>query len=624
LRAGAWTFSGPGLPEPPAIMNPAIRAVAKPPFSRALPWLLGAVLVLGCLMIYRRVGAFEFVAFDDDYNVLFNPHLGSLSLDRVHWAFSDWQYARRCMPLGWLGFSAIFSVSGLDPAGYHLAGLGLHAVNTLLFFVLLRRLVAAGNAPRDVTARDWSTGCTFLGAMFWAWHPLRVETVAWSSGLLYGQAEFFLLLALVIFAGSPAGPASRLGSLLAYALSLLSYPLAIGFAPVFALLAAWRLKNIRRGWRIALPFILLAAGAAVANLVARVGADGAFARVPTLAEFPPAARVMQAAYAWTYYAWVPFWPVTLTPVNPVLVDFDPWSAPFVVSALGLVSLTLLCAAWPAVRRTLGPFWLAHLCVLAPLVGLVEHPYYPCDRYSAFPQAVLAAALVMGLVQLRPAPFRRLALAAGIVAGGVLGMLSWRQTEIWRDTPALFQRIAAGLSPAASPLMYFQRPALVRFRQGDVAGALALIDRGLALLPDDRALRAERADLLRQASALRDLLTSIGAPPATPLAVLMQQELGLAAARAGDLAAAQEHLRLAGAGSPEFYAPAYNRALVCLRRGDSRAALACYLWAEAHAGGHLSARARAATLGLMADQFASAGEPRLAAAARSRALREPRP
>ena len=94
--------------------------------------------------------------------------------------------------------------------------------------------------------------------------------------------------------------------------------------------------------------------------------------------------------------------------------------------------------------------------------------------------------------------------------------------------------------------------------------------------------------------------------------------------AGDLAAALEHLRLAGAGSPDFYAPACNRALVCLRLGEPRAALGCYLWAEAHGGGHLSARARTVTLGIMADQFAAAGESRLAAAARARALRVPRP
>jgi hypothetical protein len=601
-------------------MNSTTRPGDKASADGILPWLLGAVLVLGCLVIYRRVGTFDFVAFDDDYNLLFNPHLGPLSLERVHWAFSDWQYARRCMPLGWLGFSAIFSLSGLNPAGYHLAGLGLHATNTLLFFVLLRRFAEASLPPGVETSRHWSAACAFLGAMFWAWHPLRVETVAWSSGLLYGQAEFFLLLALVMFVRSPAAPAARLGALVAYGLSLLSYPLAIGFAPVFALVAAWRLKGGWRGLWIALPFVLLAAGATAVNLVARVDADGAFVRVPTLAEFSLAARAMQAAYAWVYYAWVPFWPVGLTPANPVLMNFDPWSAPFVISAAGWVVVTVACVAWPVARRTLGPFWLAHLCVLAPLIGWVEHPYFPCDRYAAFPQAVLAVGLVMGLVRLQPASARTLALAAGFAAGGVMGILSARQTEIWRDTPALFQRISSGLRPAASPLMYFQRPALVRFRNGDISGALALLNEGIVLLPKNRTLRLERSDLQRQESALQALLISMGAPPATPLAVLMQQELGLAAARDGDLMAAQEHLRLALAGAPDFYAPAYNRALVSLRQGQTRAALDYYLWAEAHGGKHLSFRARQAALGLIADQFAASGDPRLAAAARARSLK----
>ena len=83
-------------------MNPAIRPDAKPQAPRSLPWLLGAVLVLGCLMIYRRVGEFDFVAFDDDYNLLFNPHLGPLSLERMHWAFSDClMRAAACRWAGW-------------------------------------------------------------------------------------------------------------------------------------------------------------------------------------------------------------------------------------------------------------------------------------------------------------------------------------------------------------------------------------------------------------------------------------------------------------------------------------------------------------------------------------------
>ncbi|MEO6875782.1 MAG: hypothetical protein ABI222_13270, partial [Opitutaceae bacterium] len=82
----------------------------------------------------------------------------------------------------------------------------------------------------------------------------------------------------------------------------------------------------------------------------------------------------------------------------------------------------------------------------------------------------------------------------------------------------------------------------------------------------------------------------------------------------------EHLRLARLSAPDYYAPAYNLMLVQLRRGETRAALGCYLWAAAHAGEHLPARSRGWALRAIADQFAAAGEIRLAAAARAAALK----
>lgn len=118
-----------------------------------LPWLLGVLLALGGLAIYWHVGEFGFLTFDDEHNIVFNPHLGPLSPGRVHWAFTEWGYTRRCMPLGWLGFATVFSLAGLNPAGWHLAGLGLHLVNSLLLFALLFRLAGASRPGRRAAGR---------------------------------------------------------------------------------------------------------------------------------------------------------------------------------------------------------------------------------------------------------------------------------------------------------------------------------------------------------------------------------------------------------------------------------------------------------------------------------------
>jgi len=185
---------------------------------------------------------------------------------------------------------------------------------------------------------------------------------------------------------------------------------------------------------------------------------------------------------------------------------------------------------------------------------------------------------------------------------------------------LLRHVTAGLAPEVYPIMRFARPAELLYRSGRAADALALYDRGLALLPGDRSLVAGRARLQWQWSSLQAVLADAGAPLSTPPVALLHQQLGVAAARAGDLLVAVEHLRLARASAPDLFAPAYNLSLVWLRLGQTRPALGCYLWAEARAGGHLPPGARIVALGLMADQFAAAGEPRLAEAARARALR----
>jgi len=210
-------------------------------------WLFAALLVAGVALIARQVPTFGFVAFDDDHNIYLNPHLGPPSWPGVEWALTDWGYARRVMPLGWLGFSVVFGWAGLEPAGWHVVGVLLHAASALLLWVVLRTLLTSGETKTRAPRSAWVEASAFFGAAFWAWHPLRAESVGWASGLLYEQAHVFLFLAAWAWlrATSPRG---RAVSVLLYAGSLLSYPVALGVAPMFGLLARWRgaAQRVRR------------------------------------------------------------------------------------------------------------------------------------------------------------------------------------------------------------------------------------------------------------------------------------------------------------------------------------------------------------------------------------------
>jgi hypothetical protein len=118
--------------------------------------------------VYRQVGNFEFVNFDDDEYVSENIHLNSGPVfDRIMWCFTA-AYAKNWHPLTWLSHLTDIAIYGLNPGRHHLTNLFFHIINVLLLFVLFR----------NMTGALWRSG--FIAALF-ALHPLHVESVAWVS-----------------------------------------------------------------------------------------------------------------------------------------------------------------------------------------------------------------------------------------------------------------------------------------------------------------------------------------------------------------------------------------------------------------------------------------------------------
>ena len=80
------------------------------------------------------------------------------------------------IPVTWLTFGVDHALWGMNAFGYHLTNILLHAANAALFYLLALRLLRLGLTTA-------SAGAIRLGAivtaLFFALHPLRVESVAW-------------------------------------------------------------------------------------------------------------------------------------------------------------------------------------------------------------------------------------------------------------------------------------------------------------------------------------------------------------------------------------------------------------------------------------------------------------
>ena len=96
----------------------------------------------------------------------------------------------------WLSILADCQFYGLRPWGYHLTSLLLHAANTVLLFLALRRMTGAA----------WRSA--FVAALF-GLHPLHVESVAWVSERKDVLSGFFWMLTLLMYARYAQSPKSQ-------------------------------------------------------------------------------------------------------------------------------------------------------------------------------------------------------------------------------------------------------------------------------------------------------------------------------------------------------------------------------------------------------------------------------
>jgi protein O-mannosyl-transferase len=395
------------------------------------------VAVATFVAFFPALGA-GFVTWDDDRNFLGNPSYRGLGAAQLHWMWTTFHMGHY-VPVSWMTLGLDYVVWGMDARGYHLTNLLLHTANALLFFFIARRLYAlVGVASADSRGIRAEIPAA-LAVLFFAIHPLRVESVAWITERRDVLSEFFFLLSVVTYLRATERE-SRSGksywaSVVLFVCALLSKATAMSLPVVLAILNVYPLQRLRAPWRSAqakrvyrelAPFVVLAALIVPLTLAALTR--------PAQLSLP--SKIAVSMYGIAFYLWKTIAPTDLAPLYPMPEHVDPLAIVYLTSA-GIV-IALCVVFWMLRRRWpgLATAWLAFLVILLPMLGAVQNgPQLVADRYTYHPSPALA--LMFGAI-VAPAwrlPRVRIALASSVCA--TLGMLTFDQTRIWHDSESLW-------------------------------------------------------------------------------------------------------------------------------------------------------------------------------------------
>src|SRR5437879_5085300 len=160
-------------------------------------WLAPLLVVLCTLAAFLPTLQNQFVNWDDDKNFLDNHHYRGLTWQQLSWMWTTFHMGQY-IPLTWMTLGMDYLFWGMNPLGYHLVSLLLHAANAVVFyFVVLWLLTSALPGPSE-RGHSLAASAAFAALVF-AIHPLRVESVAWVTERRDVLSGLFYLLTILVY-----------------------------------------------------------------------------------------------------------------------------------------------------------------------------------------------------------------------------------------------------------------------------------------------------------------------------------------------------------------------------------------------------------------------------------------
>jgi len=384
------------------------------------------VIALVTFMVYIPVLSAGFI-WDDDSFLTDNPMIKASNGLYRFWCTAE---APDYFPLvsSMLWFE--WRIWGMDATGYHVVNVLLHAISAILVWLVLKRLNIPG---------AWLAGLVF------AVHPVNVESVAWITERKNTLPMVFYLVSILLYLKSEVESRRRwyVLSLAAFLFALLSKT-SVVMLPIVLLGCAWWLRGriVGKDMLRTLPFFGMAVVLGLVTVwfqyMRSIGPDiirddGFWSRLAT------------AGCAVWFYLYKAILPYNLTFVYPPL----PFRPGTIISFLPTLALLIGLVAFWRYRNSWGRPLLAgfgyYVVTLLPVLGFLNiyfMRYALVADHWQYTSIVGVIALAIGLaahwISRQPSNLRTSGRIAAVVLVGLLSVLSWQQTHIYKNETTLWR------------------------------------------------------------------------------------------------------------------------------------------------------------------------------------------
>lgn len=437
----------------------------KTSFSSFAVISLSLVVGLVTFGVFYQVRSFEFLNFDDDLYIFNNPHVSSgLSIDNLIWALTA-SHGGHWHPIAWISHMIDCELFGLEPGIHHLESVIFHALTSVLVFLFFLRVSKI-------------LFCSFILALIFAIHPLRIESVVWLSERKDVLSLFFGMLAVHGYLSFQARRTfSWYGAtLLMFTLGLLAKPSLVVMPVLFILLDYWPGGSVRRKVFLIgekLPFFLLALATGVLAILSQQAGGG----LKQLSSYTLSERLASSFVGYLAYFGKLFFPTGMG----IFYPFESY-APGIASG---AAVSLLFITWSTFHaRSKHPYiwfgWLWFLISAAPIIGIIQVGGQAfADRWTYLPHVGLT--LGVGLTFYRYFKIEDSIWKKGclMIIPMVFAFVTSSQLLNWRNTETVFRHLLE-LSP--NNFMAYTNLGVEFDRKGDLKEAEQYFQRAVELRP----------------------------------------------------------------------------------------------------------------------------------------------